>query len=191
MNGHEVRRRRTRAAILTSAARLFEGQGYTSTTVAQIASQAGVSERSFYVHFPSKEDLLFGHMQEVGALACEVANRGTGGPVERTDRAIRAMIQATTQDPVIAQQAQVRVMLAETGRLPKSLAAQLLALADSLIQTIAGAADVSFASVAPAVGAALGAVQAAGHVAARDGNTPSEMRTRMEDALYRSLLGFK
>jgi AcrR family transcriptional regulator len=49
---------RTRERLLAAALELFASQGYHETTVTQIADRAGVSEMTFFRHFPSKEDSL-------------------------------------------------------------------------------------------------------------------------------------
>ena len=43
-----------------AALELFEHQGFARTTVAEIASRAGLTERSFFNHFVDKRDVLFG-----------------------------------------------------------------------------------------------------------------------------------
>ncbi len=48
----------TRERILSSALELFAERGYDATTVAQIASGAGVTEMTFFRYFPAKESLL-------------------------------------------------------------------------------------------------------------------------------------
>lgn len=48
-----------RVHVVTQAIRLFAEQGYESTTVDQIASAAGVSRRTFFRQFRSKEDVIF------------------------------------------------------------------------------------------------------------------------------------
>jgi TetR/AcrR family transcriptional regulator len=45
------------AAIMDAAARLFGEQGYEATRTAQIAAAAGVTERTLFRYFPSKEKL--------------------------------------------------------------------------------------------------------------------------------------
>ena len=48
-----------REAILQAAFELFSAQGYSSTTLPQIARQAGISTANVYVYFSSKLDVLF------------------------------------------------------------------------------------------------------------------------------------
>lgn len=46
--------------ILATALRLFDEQGYDATSIAQIAKEAGVSQRTIFRYFGAKEDLLAG-----------------------------------------------------------------------------------------------------------------------------------
>ncbi|GEE00823.1 TetR family transcriptional regulator [Gordonia spumicola] len=54
----ERNKARTRKAIRTAAMDLFEQQGYTATTVAQIADAADVSHTTFFRYFQSKEQVV-------------------------------------------------------------------------------------------------------------------------------------
>src|SRR5215207_5311230 len=49
---------RTRATLLRSALELFDERGYDGTSAAAIAERAGVSEMTFFRHFPSKDSVL-------------------------------------------------------------------------------------------------------------------------------------
>jgi AcrR family transcriptional regulator len=51
----ERKKARTRAAIQQHALRLFQEQGYSATTVDQIAAAAEISPSTFFRYFPTKE----------------------------------------------------------------------------------------------------------------------------------------
>jgi AcrR family transcriptional regulator len=58
-NLHELRRRSTHEALRRVALSQFAGRGFANVTVTQLAAEAGVTERTFFRHFPSKEAVLF------------------------------------------------------------------------------------------------------------------------------------
>jgi AcrR family transcriptional regulator len=53
-NSEEVRKRLQLAAL-----ELFRERGYEETTATEIAARAGVTERTFFRHFPDKREVLF------------------------------------------------------------------------------------------------------------------------------------
>jgi AcrR family transcriptional regulator len=53
-SGADARRRLQQAAL-----ELFGERGYEATTTAEIAARAGVTERTFFRHFPDKREALF------------------------------------------------------------------------------------------------------------------------------------
>ena len=70
--------RRTRVQIREAASGLFIRQGYGTTTMRQIADKARVSERTAYLIFPSKLDLL---LEVIG-----VATTGDDDPTPLAER---------------------------------------------------------------------------------------------------------
>jgi AcrR family transcriptional regulator len=58
-NLHEQRRRSTREALRGAALASFASKGFANVTVAELARAAGVTERTFFRHFPTKEAVLF------------------------------------------------------------------------------------------------------------------------------------
>lgn len=59
MNRHELRRRSTHEALRQAALKSFARKGFTNVTVTELAREAGVTERTFFRHFPTKEAVLF------------------------------------------------------------------------------------------------------------------------------------
>lgn len=59
-----VRSERTREALRRAALARFLSQGFDVTRVEEVAADAGVTLRTFYRHFTSKQDLLFADYDE-------------------------------------------------------------------------------------------------------------------------------
>lgn len=80
----ELKRDRTRAALLDAAMRLFDAHGFDATTVAQIAAEAEVGTRTFFRYFASKEELVLPDGERRVQTALEaVATRRDGEPPAR------------------------------------------------------------------------------------------------------------
>jgi AcrR family transcriptional regulator len=58
-NSHE-----TRARLMEAAVKRFSAAGYRESSVDEICSEAGVSKGAFYYHFPSKQALFLGLLQD-------------------------------------------------------------------------------------------------------------------------------
>jgi AcrR family transcriptional regulator len=89
-NAEEVRRRLQRAAL-----DLYQDRGYEQTTAAEIAARAGVTERTFFRHFPDKREVLFAGETLLGdALTRAVADAPAAlGPWAALFRAFRSLEQ--------------------------------------------------------------------------------------------------
>ncbi len=55
----------TRKALFESACELFEEKGYLDTSIDEITSHANFAPRTFFLHFKSKEELLFINSDEI------------------------------------------------------------------------------------------------------------------------------
>lgn len=60
-----------RLAVVDEALRLFADQGYEATSVDEIAEAAGISRRTFFRQFRSKEDVIFADHEAQLAAAAE------------------------------------------------------------------------------------------------------------------------
>lgn len=58
--------RAVRAEITETAMALFVERGFESTTIEQIAAAAGISRRSFFRYFDTKEDVVLGDLAALG-----------------------------------------------------------------------------------------------------------------------------
>jgi AcrR family transcriptional regulator len=66
-----------RERLERAAMELFRAQGYTQTTVQEIAGRAGLTERTFFRYFTDKREVLFGG---AGALKKLIAEGVAGAP---------------------------------------------------------------------------------------------------------------
>ncbi|PKQ26999.1 MAG: TetR family transcriptional regulator [Actinobacteria bacterium HGW-Actinobacteria-4] len=72
----EARKRATRRALHEAAMELFAERGYQETTVAEIAVAAGVSPRTFFSYFSTKEAVIFARVDEsLDLLVEQLADR--------------------------------------------------------------------------------------------------------------------
>jgi AcrR family transcriptional regulator len=133
--------------ILETALRLFVEQGYDETTIAQIAREASVSQRTLFRYFPSKEDLLGGKQDRFGQVLTEtISELSAEVGVWEALRAGVAAVQALHES---REQALERFRLLHNtaslraGYLEKRLRFQddLLPLIKARMDTAAGSAD--------------------------------------------------
>jgi AcrR family transcriptional regulator len=75
----EFKKQRTRQAIADTALKLFVERGFERVTVAEVAEAAGVSEKTVFNYFPTKEDLFFDEIDErEAALLAAIRERSPG-----------------------------------------------------------------------------------------------------------------
>src|SRR5512140_3169369 len=63
----QERAARTRKEILEAAIRLFARKGLLATTMSDLAREIGMTPGALYWHFPTKEDLVLGAIEELDA----------------------------------------------------------------------------------------------------------------------------
>jgi AcrR family transcriptional regulator len=131
------RRRETRREIHTAALRLAQEHGYDKVTVDMISAQAGVSPRTFFNYFPSKEAaVLPGPTELPPALAAEFTAKGDAHPRDVLADVTRLLVRNLTENP--PHRAETHAVFALTRSHP-ALLAGLLARFDGFQRSIAEA----------------------------------------------------
>src|SRR6266513_4552741 len=78
----ERTRRAVRGELAQLAVGLFVEKGYDETTIDDLAAAAGMSKRTFFRYFASKEELVMGKYEILGEqLAEDLANRPADEPL--------------------------------------------------------------------------------------------------------------
>lgn len=188
----ERKRAETRQAIVQAATRLFLERGVTKTSVDDIAAAAGIARRTFFLHFPSKEDVLFhyleGHVRQAAdALQGLPVAAGPGQGV----RAVMAVLVDLFADPDAGtdELADLRAELVRASRgLPASLVVRLQRAQSDLVDALRS----RFPDPAgwPLMSAHLGACMGAAAAAALAVDRPEARVRAIRDAVDRASAGF-
>jgi AcrR family transcriptional regulator len=143
----------TRRRLQEAALELYAERGYQQTTAAQIAQRAGLTERTFFRHFPDKREVLFGNEPSVQEALVEGA---TSVPAQAGARAAIAAALAAAAQRMQPRREGLRTFAALVAAHPE-LQERDLAKQASLARALAAAlAD---------RGADLGAARVSGEVA--------------------------
>ncbi|MEU6703184.1 TetR family transcriptional regulator [Streptomyces wuyuanensis] len=88
----ELKKQRTRDALLRAALELFTTQGYEHTTVDEIADAVEVSQRTFFRYFANKEEVVFAVQDMVESHFVDALRRRPPeeGPFEAMRHAVRS-----------------------------------------------------------------------------------------------------
>jgi AcrR family transcriptional regulator len=86
----ERNRRETLQRIADVAIELFLANGFEATTLDEIAAAAGISRRTFFHYFKSKDDILLAHVEGYSeAIKAAVLKRGaTAAPIDVVEDAL-------------------------------------------------------------------------------------------------------
>src|SRR5690606_8697825 len=135
----EAGRAEKRARILEAAARVFASKGFFSSTVAEVAREAGVADGTIYLYFRSKDDLLLRLVEarmEALCRAMEAALASIEDPRERRAAFIRYHLEMVETSPLEAQVliVELRQSGAERKRALAELMRPYLALLSSILE---------------------------------------------------------
>jgi AcrR family transcriptional regulator len=119
-NLHEQRRRSTHDALRRAALASFASKGFANVTVTELAREAGVTERTFFRHFPTKEAVLFQDYEtQVEWLSDALAQRPAS---ESVFDAVLASVASFPHDlEVVRQAATARTELISADRIASHL----------------------------------------------------------------------
>jgi AcrR family transcriptional regulator len=114
--------------LLLAMAQVVADEGYVNTTVADVSARAGVSTRTFYEHFATKEDcFLASHAVCIDALV-GIMRSAIGStrqrPMTRFGRVLRAYLDALTDQPALARTFLIEVYAAGPRAMRQRLEAQ-------------------------------------------------------------------
>ncbi|HTY32890.1 TetR/AcrR family transcriptional regulator [Mycobacterium sp.] len=102
-NLHKLRHSRTHEALRQVALKRFASEGFGNVTVQQLAQEAGVTERTFFRHFATKEAVLFqDYDTQVEWLAEALATRPRS---ESLFEAVLASVESFPHDVEVVRQA--------------------------------------------------------------------------------------
>ncbi|RKT89169.1 DNA-binding transcriptional regulator, AcrR family [Saccharopolyspora antimicrobica] len=188
----ERKKQLTRQALVTAAIRLFDERGYDRTTVAEIAEAADVSKRTFFLHFPTKEDVLLADAEVRTGLALRaIEDRSPAASVrEVLAAAADSMIANVSATELPSGLAALRAELVVTNpavqaRMLHVLFSAQTRLADALHRAYPDLLDAT--SAAATVGALMGAINAAAITSLSLGQAPRETRRAMQRAAEMAL----
>jgi AcrR family transcriptional regulator len=134
-NRHQLRRRSTHEALRRAALKRFARKGFANVTVTELAAEAGVTERTFFRHFPTKEAVLFQDYEtQLEWLAEALAQRPA---TESLFDAVLASVAAFPHDlEVVRQAATARAELISADRIASHLRVVQSSFADVLTEFV-------------------------------------------------------
>jgi AcrR family transcriptional regulator len=196
MGLRERKRQQTRRELIGAAMRLFEERGYEQTTVAEIAAAAGVSTKTFFNYFASKDEVLFPHLsRRIDAAVTLIERRGPDDQMaDVLVAAMQHMLADALTEEVDGGLAAVRLPMIMS--VPAVQAATLhryflaeTRLARALHHAYNQALDL--AAAAAVIGSVMGAAIAAALVCLQEGDTTEQLRDAVERAAGITIRGVR
>jgi len=105
-----VTREAIRSQVALRAVELLDEQGFDNTTVEDLAAAVGISPRSFFRYFPTKEDVVIGNLMPMGRLVEKelLARPKSEAAWAALRESLSPMVLSTESDPVnVLRQARV------------------------------------------------------------------------------------
>ena len=196
MGLRERKRQQTRQDLISAAMRLFEERGYEQSTVAEIASAAGVSTKTFFNYFASKDEVLFPHLsrridaavalieqrlpddQMADVLVAAMQHMLADALTEEVDGGLAAVrLPMIMSVPAVQAATLHRYFLAETQ------------LARALHRAYPDTLDA--AAAAAVIGSVMGAAIAAALVCLQEGDNTQRLRVAVERAIGIAMHGVR
>jgi AcrR family transcriptional regulator len=99
----ERKRRETLQRITDAGIALFIAKGYESTTIDEIAAAAGISRRTFFYYFKSKDDILLSLQSGMGVMIAQAVRHApdTTRPLDAIRDAVVAVCALVPPDDMI------------------------------------------------------------------------------------------
>ncbi|HET9118443.1 MAG TPA: helix-turn-helix domain-containing protein, partial [Pseudonocardiaceae bacterium] len=137
-----------------AALELFARQGFTDTTVPQIAARAGLTTRSFFRHFADKREVLFTADKEFPARVASLMAAAPDGLslMELISWGLHTIAETTLQDQKEYLRARQAVIRTDEGLRERDLRKQA-ALGEAIAHALAGLTDALTATVAGQIAA--------------------------------------
>jgi AcrR family transcriptional regulator len=196
MGLRERKRQQTRQELISSAMRLFEERGYEQTTVAEIASAAGVSTKTFFNYFASKDEVLFPHLsRRIDAAVALIEQRG---PDDQLADVLVAAMQQMVADALTAEVdgglAAVRLPMIMSVPAVQAATLHRYFLAETQLARVLHRAysdTLDAAAAAAVIGSVMGAAIAAALVCLQEGGTAEQLRAAVEHAIGIAMHGVR
>jgi AcrR family transcriptional regulator len=122
---------RTRAALRETALRHFVADGFEGASVIAIAAEVGVTERTFYRHFATKDEVLFADLVE-GLAWFRTAIRSRPAGEDLTRSVFESLRSAPTDPRLLIEIARLRHQLLSPERIERVFRDRQAAMAGEL-----------------------------------------------------------
>jgi AcrR family transcriptional regulator len=196
MGLRQRKRQQTRQKLIIAAMRLFDKNGYEQTTVAEIASAAGVSTKTFFNYFASKDEVLFPHLSRriEAAVALIEQRRPDDQMADVLVSAMQHMLADVLTEEVDGGLAAVRLPMIMSVPAVQAATLHRYFLAETqLAQALHRAYQDTLdpAAAAAVIGSVMGAAIATALVCLQQGDTTEQLRAAVERAVGIAIHGVR